>query len=504
MAHGGALSLQRHYGLIVVCVLQAKHVRRNSIASLAVHVQACSSCRSCVARAADGMPCFFRLPCFCPAIKQESPRDLDAAQCEAQNDLPVSKTQSPTLAVSLSPVASDRTSGASSKEPGASTSVGALLGWVAPHHLDLQPPSDMSDRAWEEASFTSARSASSFISARSNHSKLDFLEPTFAHPHHHHGRGASPTVSPNAAPANATHASQHSVHASPAGGHSASPRLAVGVCGAPHSISPAQAVGGADREKSGNQAAAPAGPGSLCSDLEAGSPSPLQQALYQYRHASNPCRTCKPLMEYCQQHSLQPDCDPEPHLGGITSQQDRQDLARLLTAAACLNHAVERMHDDAGWTLVTPGPMRLMYQHHPGCTVHSFRARCELQAPLEHPLCLSREFDLSKTWNKYAVDSLFLKEWSMAEMLCLAVIVVGIDLLEEHGCFLTSLHTPSVLPDNVTIPAHLASNPSVDVRQGSFVAMEPLQPAQPGGSPRTRGREGGWAKPSAYKCVGAH
>ncbi|KAJ9524257.1 hypothetical protein QJQ45_008456 [Haematococcus lacustris] len=311
MAHGGALSLQRHYGLIVVCVLQAKH---------------------------------------------ESPRDLDAAQCEAQNDLPVSKTQSPTLAVSLSPVASDRTSGASSKEPGASTSVGALLGWVAPHHLDLQPPSDMSDRAWE------------------------------------------------------------------------------------------------------------------------------------------------PLMEYCQQHSLQPDCDPEPHLGGITSQQDRQDLARLLTAAACLNHAVERMHDDAGWTLVTPGPMRLMYQHHPGCTVHSFRARCELQAPLEHPLCLSREFDLSKTWNKYAVDSLFLKEWSMAEMLCLAVMwfpwplsnvnmlfsVVGIDLLEEHGCFLTSLHTPSVLPDNVTIPAHLASNPSVDVRQGSFVAMEPLQPAQPGGSPRTR------------------
>ncbi|GFH33082.1 uncharacterized protein HaLaN_32399, partial [Haematococcus lacustris] len=130
--------------------------------------------------------------------------------------------------------------------------------------------------------------------------------------------------------------------------------------------------------------------------------------------------------------------------------------------------------------------MRLMYQHHPGCTVHSFRARCELQAPLEHPLCLSREFDLSKTWNKYAVDSLFLKEWSMAEMLCLAVIVVGIDLLEEHGCFLTSLHTPSTLQDNITIPAHLASNPSVDVRQGSFVAMEPLQPAQPGGSPRTR------------------
>ncbi|KAL6764870.1 hypothetical protein V8C86DRAFT_2465022 [Haematococcus lacustris] len=119
---------------------------------------------------------------------------------------------------------------------------------------------------------------------------------------------------------------------------------------------------------------------------------------------------------------------------------------------------------------------------------------------LQHPLCLSREFDLSKTWNKYAVDSLFLKEWSMAEMLCLAVMwfpwplsnvnmlfsVVGIDLLEEHGCFLTSLHTPSALQDNVTIPAHLASNPSVDVRQGSFVAMEPLQPAQPGGSPRTR------------------
>ncbi|KAL6764871.1 hypothetical protein V8C86DRAFT_2465024 [Haematococcus lacustris] len=294
------------------------------------------------------MPCFFRLPCFCPAIKQEPPRDLDAAQCEAQNGLPVSKTQSPTLAVSLSPVASDRTSGASSKEPGASTSVGALLGWVAPHHLDLQPASDMSDRAWEEASFTSARSASSFISARSNHSKLDFLEPTFAHPHHHHGRGASLPVFPNAAPANATHASQHSLHASPAGGHSASPMLALGVCDAPHSISPAQDVCGADREKSGNQAAAPAGPGSLCSDLEAGSPSPLQQALHQYRHASNPCRTCKPLMEYCQQHSLQPDCDPEPHLGGITSQQDRQDLARLLTAAACLNHAVERMHDDAG------------------------------------------------------------------------------------------------------------------------------------------------------------
>lgn len=69
---------------------------------------------------------------------------------------------------------------------------------------------------------------------------------------------------------------------------------------------------------------------------------------------------------------------------------------------------------------------------------------------------MTREFDLSKTWNKYAIDTKIVKEYSPAELLCATVLwmpwplsnvnlvieAVGADLLNHMGGFFVAFHSP--------------------------------------------------------------
>lgn len=47
--------------------------------------------------------------------------------------------------------------------------------------------------------------------------------------------------------------------------------------------------------------------------------------------------------------------------------------------------------------------------------MHSFKFAADFDTPLEHLLSLSREFDLTSTWNSYVLDSMILQEPSIFE-----------------------------------------------------------------------------------------
>ncbi len=51
-----------------------------------------------------------------------------------------------------------------------------------------------------------------------------------------------------------------------------------------------------------------------------------------------------------------------------------------------------------------------------GSTTHYFRARCVLETSAEKLICITREFDLCKEWNKYCEVSEIVKEYSFADL----------------------------------------------------------------------------------------
>eukprot|EP00955_Chlamydomonas_euryale_P015194 162716-Chlamydomonas_euryale.AAC.1 len=52
----------------------------------------------------------------------------------------------------------------------------------------------------------------------------------------------------------------------------------------------------------------------------------------------------------------------------------------------------------------------MFYSHPPWSSIHSFRARCTLAAPVEQLVACAREFDLVKEWNSHCVESIVLKD----------------------------------------------------------------------------------------------
>lgn len=53
--------------------------------------------------------------------------------------------------------------------------------------------------------------------------------------------------------------------------------------------------------------------------------------------------------------------------------------------------------------------------YHAGTSVHSFKFAADFDSPLQHILAMSREFDLTHSWNRYVTESVILAEPSIFE-----------------------------------------------------------------------------------------
>ena len=60
-------------------------------------------------------------------------------------------------------------------------------------------------------------------------------------------------------------------------------------------------------------------------------------------------------------------------------------------------------------------PFEIVWCWNAGTLVHSFKFAADFDSPLEHMLAMSREFDLTHTWNRYVTESMILAEPSIFE-----------------------------------------------------------------------------------------
>jgi hypothetical protein len=95
-------------------------------------------------------------------------------------------------------------------------------------------------------------------------------------------------------------------------------------------------------------------------------------------------------------------------------------------------------------------PLRVLYHHVPGTTVHSLKLEGAVPASLLHVLAIAREFDLVSTWVRFFSDTCVLEAPSLLRVTVYAglwvpypltdrdfcVAVRGVDALDEHGCLL--------------------------------------------------------------------
>lgn len=152
---------------------------------------------------------------------------------------------------------------------------------------------------------------------------------------------------------------------------------------------------------------------------------------------------------------------------------------------------------------VEPTGLSLWYYHQKGTRVHSFRAECTLDAPLEHPMALAKEFDLTKTWNKYILESQVLGDlgpvhfmlrvvtwmpWPLKPVEIL-VEVVGSEMWKPPGlpyCPGMSLVIKDPDPNlGVAVPPLTPKYQRLAVEPDSWFRLVPLPPRAAGQSPRT-------------------
>jgi len=134
----------------------------------------------------------------------------------------------------------------------------------------------------------------------------------------------------------------------------------------------------------------------------------------------------------------------------------------------------------------------VLYNHEPGCTVHSLKLEGAIPATLLHVLAVAREFDLVSTWVRFFSDTAVLDARSLLEVTVyaglwvpypltdrdFAVAVRGVDALDEHGCLLILFH--SAEPGLETLPPAAAKRVRMLFRPRACLRLAPL----PGGGTR--------------------
>ncbi|KAL3137283.1 hypothetical protein ABBQ32_006825 [Trebouxia sp. C0010 RCD-2024] len=191
-------------------------------------------------------------------------------------------------------------------------------------------------------------------------------------------------------------------------------------------------------------------------------------------------------IDYLHSEVLPPDIGPE--------------LAGLPDLKLKIDEGLRELKNHEGWSVSRNDDLQVMYRHHPGTSVHSFKFAADFNSPLEHILAMSREFDLTHSWNRYVTESVILSEPSIFESTLYAAswlpfpfphidVVVsarGIDLADEERCLLIMVNTPEDMSKwSSRLPTSSAKCKRADILPGSCIRLEPLAPS-PSGQGRVR------------------
>ncbi|GIL73854.1 hypothetical protein Vretifemale_3944 [Volvox reticuliferus] len=177
----------------------------------------------------------------------------------------------------------------------------------------------------------------------------------------------------------------------------------------------------------------------------------LDKVVELYTQQGRPCMACQVLLQYCKANNVSPE-SLQQKLHAL----QMPNTESLTMVAQWVTDCMADIANDDGWQLVRNDELQLLYRHLPGQTVHAFRARCIVEAPIEHLLSLAREVDLCPTWNKYCTSATILREISVTDVLVYVSVwmpwpfndvgfmleAVGADLFDEEGRLVICFKTP--------------------------------------------------------------
>ena len=142
------------------------------------------------------------------------------------------------------------------------------------------------------------------------------------------------------------------------------------------------------------------------------------------------------------------------------------DVAAVASQADAALAELAEPEAAAGWLpgLEADGgaqPLRVLYRHEAGTTVHSLKLEGAVPASVLHVLAVAREFDLVSTWVRFFSDTRILDAPSLLQVCVYAalwvpypltdrdfcVAVRGVDALDEHGCLLIHFASAERPPD---------------------------------------------------------
>lgn len=164
----------------------------------------------------------------------------------------------------------------------------------------------------------------------------------------------------------------------------------------------------------------------------------------------------------------------------------KEDVASILEALHALN-------DDKHWMVAKERPLRVLYRHFKGTTVHALKLCLRFPHPPGHIIAIANEWDLIPTWNKYVLEAVKLAEpgnhecfvygaqWMIKPFRHLDAIVKarGFDLAETHRCLIILINDvdADALPDGhrpVPEESCTGSRNKVNILPKSCIVLKPL------------------------------
>ncbi|KXZ48806.1 hypothetical protein GPECTOR_25g390 [Gonium pectorale] len=224
--------------------------------------------------------------------------------------------------------------------------------------------------------------------------------------------------------------------------------------------------------------------------------SVLDRVAELYVLQGRPCKACQVLLGYCRAQGVEPDS-----LQQQLRRRELPDATGLTKMAQSVSDGLADLATNEGWQLVRDDELRLQYRHMPERGLHAFRARCELDAPVEHLVALAREVDLCPTWNKYCTSAHVLKQKSQTDVTVymslwvpwpfndvgFCVDATGADLYEEEGLLAITFGSPNKGDGSepVQLPDAASGHRKIRLQRPSCMTFVPLPPSTPGGESRT-------------------
>ena len=169
--------------------------------------------------------------------------------------------------------------------------------------------------------------------------------------------------------------------------------------------------------------------------------------------------------------------------------------------ARLVESCYQELHNVEGYHLSREKPMQLYYKHEQGGTTHHLKITATFDHSVSHIVSVAYEWDLLKSWNKFALDPIKFETETPFECIVYGAQWMippfkdmqstlharGYDLSDEYGCLMILIqdYEQSEEGKPLSLPAKSSKRHTVNFHQGSNIVLRPVFTNNGGKSPKT-------------------